>query len=232
MNEPFAQVRLVTTESSVRELQAHISGALSIINSLLPANPQDIKKEVICSLTTDASLVLGGLKQLQLSQGGLEDSTPTTEEEGVPMSPSWNNVLKSLKDHVLSGILHDRVLHTFERFVHPLPVTRIKDIHDLIEAAQFIIQGSMSSGNVEKFGGDDLRSFQLDNLAPRDIPCLESNPPDSIFDAVRSIGLKRLHEYRMCVVCDHIVAVKKHHDWMKHTCGGYPHNVIIPAEDD
>eukprot|EP00759_Apiculatamorpha_spiralis_P015855 PhF_6_TR2235/c3_g9_i1/m.3774 len=236
MNEPFAQVRLVTTESSVRELQAHISGALSIINSLLPANPQDIKKEVICSLTTDASLVLGGLKQLQLSQGGLEDSTPTTEEEGVPMSPSWNNVLKSLKDHVLSGILHDRVLHTFERFVHPLPAPRIKDIHDLIEAAQFIQGHSMSSGNVEKFGGDDLRSFQLDNLAPREIPNVELSHPENIFDAVRSIGLKRLHEYRMCVVCDCIASAKDSYHWFTKPkcCGveGYQHIVITPVEED
>eukprot|EP00759_Apiculatamorpha_spiralis_P015851 PhF_6_TR2235/c3_g6_i1/m.3770 len=227
-------------EPLVLALQHHIVASLQALSSLTAMNcalliPMD---KILSSIHIDARGVVKSIERLR--SRGLE--TPgggavTVNSSSLPHS--WVDILNSLEDHVRDGRLHERVLRTFERFLNPSFLsTKLKDTDDLIEAAQ-VVQGTNTggSGNVEKFGGDDLRSFRQDNLKPRDIPC-KTLGSVNIFDAVRNIHLERLHEYRMCVACDRIVSTKgtQSHWLEEHDAnaveGGHENKFVQPSEDD
>eukprot|EP00759_Apiculatamorpha_spiralis_P023507 PhF_6_TR27179/c0_g5_i1/m.39862 len=103
--------------------------------------------------------------------------------------------------------IHQRVLRLFEELSthHDRKDTVVLDVDDVAGALKRV-EGSGIGGNVGKFGGDDLGHFDRSKVVLRELFVLPeggsgSSPyhyEGSWEDALMSIGLRRLDQYRMC----------------------------------
>jgi len=131
---------------------------------------------------------------------------------GTAQHPKSTSVapLRALEKLYEEGLVHERFTRVLEQAVTNVPKDKSLDVDNLTAALQTF--SAKVAGNSAKFVVDAIVDGSEEALRRRDIGC-DTPFSGSIYDALREVDLKRLHDFHLCLKdgCNIITSDRKDH---------------------